>query len=577
MAAEPAPAAVRIDAVALRTAVRGRRGRPERVLLDDVSIAIEPGELVAIVGGSGAGKTTVLNALAGVTAPSAGRVLYNGVDLYENLAAFRSTLGYVPQDDIVHTELTVERTLRYAAKLRLPPDTTPEERDAAVQGVIEALGLADHAGQRVGSLSGGQRKRTSIGVELLTRPGLFFLDEPTSGLDPATGREMMRLLRRLAEDGSTVVLTTHAPQDIGLCDRVIFLAPGGSLAFAGPPPEALEYFEAGSFEEIYEVVAAARESGEAPAWARRASEVPAEAGAGQAPDAGFESSVSAAPLLPRRPVPGPLRQWAVLSQRTFETLLRNRLTLAILAGSPMLVIAMFAVLFRPGAFDPANPNPGATLMILYWVAFAAFFFGLTYGLLMICTEVAIFQRERSVNLRIAPYVAAKLTVLLPALVAVVVLMLAVLRLFERLPAGGLDLYVPLAVTLILEGGAAIALGLLASALVTRPEQATLALPMLCFPQVLFSGAILPVASMAGAGRAISWFMADRWAFEALGTSVGLNDLLVGGGSPLGAPLLAEYGTSFAGPVSESWLMLAASAIVCLALTGWALRHKPATR
>ena len=576
-AAEPTSAAVRIDAVELRTAVRTRKGKPERVLLDDVSISIQPGELVAIVGGSGAGKTTLLNALAGVTAPSAGRVRYNGLDLYQKLTAFRSTLGYVPQDDIVHTELTVERTLRYAAKLRLPPDTTPEERDAAVQIAIEALGLTAHAGQRVSSLSGGQRKRTSIGVELLTRPGIFFLDEPTSGLDPATGREMMRLLRRLAESGSTVVVTTHAPQDIGLCDRVIFLAPGGSLAFAGPPAEALEYFEAGSFEEIYEQVAAGRESGETPAWLRRAASIPAEIETQPTAPVGIEPTVSAVTRLSRRPTVGPLRQWTVLTQRTFETLIRNRLTLAILAGSPVLVIAMFVVLFRPGAFDPANPNPGATLMILFWVAFAAFFFGLTYGLLMICTEIAIFQRERLVNLRIAPYVAAKLTVLLPALVAVIVLMLGVLRLFERLPAGGLDLYGPLTVTLVLEGGAAIALGLLASALVTRPEQATLALPMLCFPQVLFSGAILPVASMAGVGRAISWFMADRWAFEALGASVGLNDLLGGGGSPLGAPLLAEYGTSFAGPVTEAWLMLAASAVICLALTGWTLRHKPVTR
>jgi ABC-type multidrug transport system ATPase subunit len=569
-----APPAMRIDALGVRTTVRTRKGNRERVLLDDISLVIQPGELVAIVGGSGAGKTTLLTALAGVQAPTGGRVFYNGQDLYAHLAAFRSALGYVPQDDIVHSELTVERTLHYAARLRLPPETTTAARDAIVRGVIEALGLTAQAGQRISTLSGGQRKRTSIGVELLTKPGVLFLDEPTSGLDPATGRTLLRLLRRLAEDGVTVVLTTHAPQDIGLCDRVIVLAAGGSLAFAGPPRQALDYFEVESFDDVYERVAA----GVSSAWVPSVSDV----------DGGMESTTSATmpeqaappitatPQRPLRRTAGPLRQWAVLSQRTFETLLRNRLTLAILVGSPLMVIGMFAVLFRPGAFDPASPSPSATLMILFWVAFAPFFFGLTYGLLMICTEVSVFRRERLVNLGIAPYVAAKVTVLFPVLAAVVVLMVAVLRGFDRLPAGGLELYGPLTVTLLLEGIAAIALGLLASAAVTRPEQATLALPMISFPQVLFAGAILPLPAMAGAGRMIAWFMTDKWGFEALGTSVGLNDLFANGNSPLGPPLLTEYGSTFSGPVTESWLMLAASAVVYFALTCWVLSRRHAS-
>jgi ABC-2 type transporter len=167
------------------------------------------------------------------------------------------------------------------------------------------------------------------------------------------------------------------------------------------------------------------------------------------------------------------------------------------------------------------------------------------------------------------------TVLLPVLAAVVVLMLSTLRLFDRLPAGGLELYGPLTVTLLLEGVAAIALGLLASAAVTRPEQATLALPMICFPQVLFSGAILPVPVMAGTGRLISWFMTDRWAFEALGRSVAIEELLATSTSPLGAPLLTEYGASFTGAPTEGWLMLASSAVVFFTLTCWVLGRKRA--
>jgi ABC-type multidrug transport system ATPase subunit len=571
---EATPTLVRIDAVRVRSTIRTRKGKPERVLLDDISLAIRPGELVTIVGGSGAGKTTLLNALAGVKAPTGGRVSYNGRDLYENLAAFRSALGYVPQDDIVHSELTVERTLQFAARLRLSAETTTTERDVIVRTVIDSLGLTAQAGQRIGTLSGGQRKRTSIGVELLAKPGVLFLDEPTSGLDPATGRTLMRLLRRLAEDGVTVVLTSHAPQDIGLCDRVIVLAQGGSLAFSGPPREALEYFEVGTFEEIYERVALGTSAGKVPSLDTEGAGADSATAVGAiAP--GDDAWASAATSVTQRRTVGALRQWAVLSERTFETLLHNRLTLAILVGSPLMVISMFAVLFRPGAFDPASPSPSATLMILFWVAFAPFFFGLTYGLLMICTEVPIFRRERLVNLCIAPYVAAKVTVLFPVLTVVVVLMVCVLRLFDRLPAGGLDLYGPLTVTLLLEGLAAIALGLLASAAVTRPEQATLALPMISFPQVLFAGAILPLPAMAAAGRVIAWFMTDKWGFEALGVSVGLNELFANGNSPLGAPLLAEYGTTFSGPVTESWLMLAASAAVFFALTCWVLGRKRA--
>jgi hypothetical protein len=212
-------------------------------------------------------------------------------------------------------------------------------------------------------------------------------------------------------------------------------------------------------------------------------------------------------------------------------------------------------------------------MIVYWVAFGALFFGLTYGLLMICTEFAIFHRERLVNLGIAPYVLSKLAVLVPVLALVVALMLGVLRLTHRLPADGWDLYGPLAAVMLLDGVCAVALGLLASAAVTRPEQATLALPMLCFPQVLFSGAILPVPIMAGAGKAISLVATDKYAFNAAGKSLALNDLFADGASPLGPPMLAQYGGTFAGSIAPDLAIMAAFTVAFLALTCWVLARK----
>jgi hypothetical protein len=259
-------------------------------------------------------------------------------------------------------------------------------------------------------------------------------------------------------------------------------------------------------------------------------------------------------------------QWGVLTCRTFETFVRNRLTLAILVGSPALVVGMFAILFRPGAFYFQDPSPSSMVMIGFWVVFAAFFFGLTYGLLQICTERTILRRERLVGLRPAAYVASKVTVLVPFLLLVIVAMLGVLRLLDRLPSRPLSTYASLGFGLLLCAVAALGLGLLTSATVGNVAQATLALPMLCFPAVLFSGAILPVHLMAGPGAALSAVIPTRWSFEAIGHDLGARRILADGGSPLGPPLLASYGDAGTWSTGAYWLILGASAVVFLAAT-----------
>ena len=545
------PGGVAIDVRGLGTSV----GSGSRVL-DDVSFSVAPGELVAIVGGSGAGKTTLLEALAGVSPAQDGTVHFDGVDVYRNLGSFRSVLGYVPQDDIIHLELPLERTLRYAARLRLPAGSSGDDVDAAVAGVMESLDLACHAHVRVGALSGGQRKRASIAVELLTHPHVFFLDEPTSGLDPATGFELVRVLRGLATAGSTVVFTTHAVQDLGYCDRIIFLAAGGRLAFHGTIPEALAYFGVEKLEEVYERLAVEETPAE---WARRF----------DAHRGGRLSDVAARNEVPRQNSrPGFLRQWAVLTARSAETLARNRLTMAILLGSPAMVVVMFVILFRPGAFDLAHPNPSAIAMILFWIAFGAFFFGLTYGLLQIVGERPIMRREQLAGQRTTSYLLSKVSVLVPFLLVVVILMLAVLRGLDRLPPASLATYASLGVSLALDAVAALALGLVTSALVRDSSQATLALPMLCFPAVLFSGAILPVHVMASVGAAVSIVMPDRWAFEAAGHDLGVRDILAHGNSPLGPPMLTAYGPADTSATHVYWLYLLAFIVVLLA-AAWA--------
>ena len=534
-----------------------------RRLLDGVTLGVAPGEMVAIIGSSGAGKSTLLDTIAGVRRASTGAVRFDGVDAVAHRSEFRHSVAYVPQDDIIHRDLPVAATLRYAARLRLSQGTPPEVVEERVGAVLASLELEARAGTVVGALSGGQRKRASIGVELLTRPRAIFLDEPTSGLDPLTARGLMRTLRRLADEGTTVLLTTHNTDDLRECDRLLLMSEG-QLVFDGSPADARRRFGVDDLAGIYERATA----GTLPAWT----------------SGGSSGQRSAGPRTPARPprtattqpAVGWFGQWRVLTRRNLDVLRHNRLTLAIMLGSPALVVSMFAVLFEPHAFDAQRPSASAAVSITYWMAFAAFFFGLTYGLLQVVTEAAVLRRERFVGLRIGPYLAGKAAVLVPVLVAVNVAMVAVLRATNRLPAGGARMYASLLATLMLDAVAALALGLLASAAVADPAQATLALPMLCFPAVLFSGAVLPVPTMAFAGRLISAVTSDRWAFESTGRALGLDGLLAHDPSGRGLELLAEQKDAFAAQQLGHWTILVAFTVVFLVGAARVIRRRTAS-
>jgi ABC-type multidrug transport system ATPase subunit/ABC-type multidrug transport system permease subunit len=543
----------RVDAVGVSRHVGARQ------ILHDVSLSVEPGELVAIAGGSGAGKTSLLEILAGLQPPSAGEVRHDHLVRGARVTA-DSAIGYVPQDDIIHLEMPLRRTLRYAARLRLPAGTSSAEADRVVEETMRDLDLADRADVPVRALSGGQRKRASIAVELLTRPRIFFLDEPTSGLDPSTSADVMRLLRLLSRRGVTVVLTTHEPAGIDRCDRVVFLARGGHLAFTGSPAEARRYFAVRDLAEIYDRLVGEENP---QVWAERFA-------------AGRESlTLPSAPASLPDPVTRPaarragiVRQWWLLTRRNVDVLGRNRLTLAVLLGSPVLVTAMMATLFRPGAFDPDGAAGIGPVQTLFWIAFDGFFFGLTYGLLQIVGEAAVFQRERLAGLSAGAYVASKITALLPVLAGVSGVLLGVLRALDRLPAAGWEKYVSLFVTIMLEATSALALGLLASAAVSNAAQAALALPMLCFPQVLFAGAVIPVNDMAVPGRLISFGLANRYAFEALGRDLGLDRYAAT------LPTMSAYGDTFNGGTAGSLAVLAAFAVILTLATVWVLHRRP---
>jgi ABC-type multidrug transport system ATPase subunit len=524
-----------VEAVAVGHTIGDRR------TLQDVNLQVHHGEVLAIAGGSGAGKTTLLRTLAGVQLPTEGYVA--------TPRAESDSAGYVPQDDIIHLEMPLGRTLRHSAKLRLPSHSTGDELDAAVARVLDRLDLTDRADVAVESLSGGQRKRASIATELLTNPQVLLLDEPTSGLDPATGATVIRQLRHLADAGTAVVVTTHTPADLALCDRVVFLASGGRVAFVGSPGDAPAHFGVETLVDVYEQLAQATHRFVAPP-AGVAAPVQELSSAGS--HYGSRGSVRSA---------GTMRQVGALVARNTELLTRNRLTMAILLGSPTMVVAMMAILFRSGSFEATTTNSAPAVQTLFWVAFASFFFGVTYGLLQIVGEFEIFRRERHAGLSIGAYIASKLVVLMPLLVGVNGLMLLVLRRLDRLPSASWQSWAEIMTSAVLLSTAAVSLGLCASALVKNPAQATLALPMLCFPQVLFAGAAVPVANMTLAGELMSVWQAGRWGFEAFGRSLGIDALV------LRDPSGGGYADAFSGSPVTGWLVM--TIIAAIALTGTA--------
>ncbi|HEX6121953.1 MAG TPA: ATP-binding cassette domain-containing protein, partial [Ktedonobacterales bacterium] len=286
----------------------------------------------------------------------------NGHDYYANIAAYRTNLGYVPQDDIVHKDLTVERALHYAAKLRLPGDFTSEQIQQRINEVLEEVEMTARRKQPIKKLSGGQRKRVSIALELLANPGIFFLDEPTSGLDAGLDRKMMQLLRKLADRGHTVVLVTHTTANLHLCDAICFLAPGGRLAYFGPPDGAKAYFGAEDFAEIYAGLEPTEDNPQAPEEAEaRFKRSPAYQDhiarpLGAAPSAGAAPTSAATTARKHTQRRNPVAQFALLAQRNLELIRNNRSNLIILLLQAPVIALVLMLLIRfeigAGLFNP---------------------------------------------------------------------------------------------------------------------------------------------------------------------------------------------------------------------------------
>ncbi|MGD9935731.1 MAG: FHA domain-containing protein, partial [Dehalococcoidia bacterium] len=514
---------IALDAVSLKQQVNDRVN-----LLQEISFSIRPQEFVAVVGGSGAGKSTLLGAMSGLWPATGGVILLNGTPLYENFPAFRAHLGYVPQDDILHKELPVQRALEYAAKLRLPDDTTAAERTARVEEVMKTLGLDHRRDVPIARLSGGQRKRVSIGAELLTKPGLFFLDEATSGLDPGTESQLMKLLRGLADNGHTIVLITHATKNVMLCDQVAFLARGGYLAYYGPPDQALKYFGVEDFDGIYERLEAEKSPEEwAAEYAR--SGLWGEFVRERLVSDGIEMVGTRATPPPSKPAPANLRprstnglaQTFTLSRRYFDIIRRDKMYLILMfALAPLLGAVAF---IAPG--DVLSFETGASkdaMLPLFLSVLFPFIVGALLSVREIVKEAPIYKRERTVSLAVGPYVTSKVLVSLLFAVYQGFAIFAIMALYRDVPDATAINYVQLYVTIVLAIMSGVMWGLFISALTPSEEQAMLLAIGPIMLQVVFSGGMLPLAKMGIFGTVMGFATSTFWAFRALTTASGLS-------------------------------------------------------
>lgn len=630
-----------------------KTGNNNVILLNGISLVIPPRKFVALVGGSGAGKSTLMDALNGLRPAQEGTVLYNNVDYYHNLAAFNTQLGYVPQDDIVHRDLTVEHALYYAARLRLPGDFTKEQIKWRIDEVLADVEMTEQRHLLVSKLSGGQRKRISMALELLANPGIFFLDEPTSGLDPGLDRKMMVLLRRLADRGRTIILVTHATTHINSCDYVCFLAQGGRLAYFGPPDEARTFFQKTDFSEIYSALEPTPEH----------PDVPQQAEERFLKSADYQRYI-AEPLRERqkssqqsknahsRTLPSHARikrrnawsQFLLLSARYLE-LLKNdvgNLLILLLQAPVIALMLVLMVRFEVGAqifsaaqltqcstqivtasgplalpqaqhtaliacqqvldflktdphgqaFSQANGGalqglqsfivrgPGADAQkTLFIMAFATVLFGCINGTREIVKEAAIYRRERAVNLGILPYMFSKIVVLGLLCLLQSAVMTLVVEIGEPLQQGiFLSPVLETYITLCLTSLTGLMIGLTISAIAPNNDRAISLVPLVLLPQVIFSGAIIPLKDWFT--QIVATIFPTRWAMAALGSSIGLHAETVGGDRLFGddytyhSTLYSVYSQSDAMQrLFLSWIALGLLIVALMVVVGIFLRRK----
>ncbi|MCJ0872898.1 FHA domain-containing protein [Streptomyces sp. AP-93] len=495
-------------------------------ILKDVTFGVPEKSLIGVIGPSGSGKSTLLKALTGYRPANEGDVLYDNRNLYKQFAELRQRIGLVPQDDILHKELKVSTALKYAAKLRFPGDTAESERAARINEVLRELKLDIHKDKKITSLSGGQRKRVSVALELLTKPSLIFLDEPTSGLDPGMDRDVMQLLRGLADDGRTVLVVTHSVAELAICDKLLVMAPGGSVAYFGPPDEALNFFGYTTWADVFSAFESYRDYDWAGRWKGSqhyqlyAADI----------DAVAPQSVQPAVQQTRPPKPqGWGSQLWTLMRRYMSVIASDKgfiglmLILPAVLGVVSVVIPAKFGLAPPVAPSRFNGDAGTIMLIL---AVGMCFSGAANSVRELIKERVIYERERATGLSRSAYLASKVIVL-GFITAIQGVIICAIGFYPRdLPAEGLLMppAVEICLSVIALGFTSMMFGLVISSLVKTAEKTMPLLVMFAIVQVVFTGILFQVYDSPGLEQ-FAWLMPSRWAIAAAGTTLNLGVLM----------------------------------------------------
>ncbi|MDX3585274.1 FHA domain-containing protein [Streptomyces europaeiscabiei] len=505
-------------------------------ILKDVSFGVPEKSLIAVIGPSGSGKSTLLKALTGYRPANQGDVLYDNRNLYKQFAELRQRIGLVPQDDILHKELTVKKALKYAAKLRFPADTTAQERDARIDEVLRELKLDIHKDKKVTSLSGGQRKRVSVALELLTKPSLIFLDEPTSGLDPGMDRDVMQLLRGLADDGRTVLVVTHSVAELAICDKLLVMAPGGSVAYFGPPEEALNFFGYDTWADVFSAFENYRDYDWAGRWkgSQHYQMYAADI------DAVAPQSVHMPPPQSMRP-PKPqgwLSQLGTLVRRYVSVIASDKGFLALTVILPA-VLGAVSLLIDPDkdllvrgvnkATGLPVPNGTATTVLLI-LAVGACFAGAANSVRELIKERVIYERERATGLSRSAYLMSKVIVLGAVTVFQGAMVGAIGFSTRTIPdealifgEGKFAVMLELSIPIMGLGFTSMMFGLVISSLVKTAEKTMPLLVMFAIVQVVFTGCLFALHGSPGVNE-FSYLMPSRWAVAAAGATLDFNNI-----------------------------------------------------
>ncbi|WP_103502213.1 MULTISPECIES: FHA domain-containing protein [Streptomyces] len=496
-------------------------------ILNDVSFGVPEKSLVGVIGPSGSGKSTLLRALTGYRPATEGEVLYDHRNLYTHFAELRHRIGLVPQDDILHTALPIRQALRLAAKLRFPGDVGEAERNARVEEVLAELKLGHHATKRINALSGGQRKRVSVALELLTKPSLIFLDEPTSGLDPGMDRDVMQLLRGMADDGRTVLVVTHSVAELGLCDRVLVMAPGGGVAYFGPPDEALNFFGYDNWADVFSAFENYRDYDWMGRW--RGSEhyqrYAADLDAVQAQTA----HLPAMPAHQQKAQSWGSQVWTLM-RRYLAVIAADRGFLGLTLALPIILGLVSVVIpaeygLGYGPTDRAQINNQASIVLLVLVI-GMCFAGSANAVRELIKERVIYERERAVGLSRSAYLMSKVFVLgfVTAIQGVILCLIGFAP--REMPAEAVLFGSPaLEMTLVIVtlGFTSMMIGLVISSLVRTSEMTMPLLVMISVVQLVFTGALFEVHGNLGVEQ-LAWLMPSRWALAGAGATADLNTL-----------------------------------------------------